>query len=558
MLDFIPPSAQLYFCTAFDLKTHADDGMTTVRKLIREYLTDIAEDPYGLAHYWFYAGTRERKPLGTGHIRVASYVGHYDPNNPKMWACEYIYRDSSSHLRFWSIEIGLVREDESLRFTMVHKHWIREGVVLGGLPDTPEYRTPYLIFNLIDSSDFQVTRGGRKLRNHASSVDTEAQGAHIAKIALDPDRSVPLVLLCTWREDFDSAPAPLIDAAQTSKELAGNALVFTLKDPEAIRSFNETVGDPNLRVNAGMVRCFQPHPKPDKPRHHRFFLRDVIRGQGETSIRAILVEYLVRNGRHIQATDVYRLRQVSMLRSKAFIQNRVLTSLETDTGVSPPTVLPAVQAASPVRPKENAPQEPRDTPDIDEVLDYAAMLEDKIEMMYEEIQRSSLRPVKGDAPAAPVGLVMFPRSLDDILSNAELIYGDTLAITPRAFRSAKSAHLESKYFPDAWAIIDAMHRVLHPMLFSGDGGDIEFAFRSQTGFSLSMKEGSGTSKNSRLSALRKSVFEGREIDVSAHIKYGARNPKLLRVHFAVDHQSGKIVIDHFGDHLDNASTHKVG
>lgn len=55
-------------------------------------------------------------------------------------------------------------------------------------------------------------------------------------------------------------------------------------------------------------------------------------------------------------------------------------------------------------------------------------------------------------------------------------------------------------------------------------------------------------------------YNGREIDIEAHIKNGNKesDPRFVRIHFAYDPAvSDKILIGHCGKHLDNYSTRKV-
>jgi hypothetical protein len=57
-------------------------------------------------------------------------------------------------------------------------------------------------------------------------------------------------------------------------------------------------------------------------------------------------------------------------------------------------------------------------------------------------------------------------------------------------------------------------------------------------------------------ALRRVRYDGQDVDITPHVKWGNRVPKLLRVHFYVDRQKGKLVIGHCGDHLDTYGTRR--
>jgi hypothetical protein len=51
-------------------------------------------------------------------------------------------------------------------------------------------------------------------------------------------------------------------------------------------------------------------------------------------------------------------------------------------------------------------------------------------------------------------------------------------------------------------------------------------------------------------ALRKLVHDGEEFDITPHIKFGTRKPKLLRLYFAICRDSQRLIVGYFGDHLD--------
>ena len=56
-------------------------------------------------------------------------------------------------------------------------------------------------------------------------------------------------------------------------------------------------------------------------------------------------------------------------------------------------------------------------------------------------------------------------------------------------------------------------------------------------------------------ALRKIVHNGKERDITPHVKAGNK-ARLLRVHFCVDQDEKQIIIGHCGDHLDTYGTRR--
>src|SRR5262249_4597181 len=109
----------------------------------------------------------------------------------------------------------------------------------------------------------------------------------------------------------------------------------------------------------------------------------------------------------------------------------------------------------------------------------------------------------------------------------------------------------------AWKMVFGLATRLHELVFVQNSNRLEDAFgESFSTFELAMSEGKQTKKDAKLMALRKRVHDGQEFDISPHIKYGNRKPKLLRLYFAICRSSERLIIGHFGDHLENYSTQK--
>lgn len=109
----------------------------------------------------------------------------------------------------------------------------------------------------------------------------------------------------------------------------------------------------------------------------------------------------------------------------------------------------------------------------------------------------------------------------------------------------------------AWEMVFGLATKLYELVFEENSNRLENAFgEAFSSFELAMSEGKQTKKDSRLMALRQRVHEGQEIDISPHIKYGDRRPKLLRLYFAICRDTKRLIIGSFGDHLENYSTQK--
>ncbi len=81
-------------------------------------------------------------------------------------------------------------------------------------------------------------------------------------------------------------------------------------------------------------------------------------------------------------------------------------------------------------------------------------------------------------------------------------------------------------------------------------------FKNRAKFELTWTESKETKRDNKLMAKRRLVYEGREMDITPHVKWGNTAPRLLRVHFYVDRDHKRIVIGHCGDHLDTYGTRR--
>ena len=86
------------------------------------------------------------------------------------------------------------------------------------------------------------------------------------------------------------------------------------------------------------------------------------------------------------------------------------------------------------------------------------------------------------------------------------------------------------------------------------------AFGRTTSLRMARGEGAMTRRDNTLMKQFRDVYDGREINIEAHIKTSQSqesSPKFLRVYFCYDGTLRKILIGHCGSHQDNYSTRKI-
>lgn len=141
-----------------------------------------------------------------------------------------------------------------------------------------------------------------------------------------------------------------------------------------------------------------------------------------------------------------------------------------------------------------------------------------------------------------------------ILHTLEAFYPDRVAVLPSAYESAAGYAMSDTQ--GTWEVALSAAECVWPLAFEGCGERLADAFQDETGLELARGEGKMTKANPKCRAARTVEYEGRELDISPHVK--GRGKKGVRMHFAVDQCSGKVVIGHFGEHMGTSGSRRRG
>jgi hypothetical protein len=57
--------------------------------------------------------------------------------------------------------------------------------------------------------------------------------------------------------------------------------------------------------------------------------------------------------------------------------------------------------------------------------------------------------------------------------------------------------------------------------------------------------------------LRRIVHEGKEYNIEPHIKYGSREPKIMRIYYDFEPATRRVLIGYIGPHMKNYSSQYV-
>lgn len=161
-------------------------------------------------------------------------------------------------------------------------------------------------------------------------------------------------------------------------------------------------------------------------------------------------------------------------------------------------------------------------------------------------------------------LQSLPTHLPDILRTIETLFPHRIEVSQQAVSTAE-AYAKSEAFwrrPEGlslgWQMVFAAATRLYESFFTRQSQRIEEDFgESFSQFSLAMTEGKQTNKDAQLMALRQIQHFGNTYNITPHIKFGIKRPKMLRLHFAIKHSEAKLLIGHFGDHLETYTMKKA-
>ena len=294
-------------------------------------------------------------------------------------------------------------------------------------------------------------------------------------------------------------------------------------------------GLPNLdlRCDGGTVRVYAPLPRFERPedaRRHRFFSFARAQELGEEQLLAILHRALaaqpVRTGQPLGIAEIR-----SELRATRVI--REARRIETLS-------------------KADAQRQ------IDEALDLSLQLEEENRQLTAQLSSSWTLGTNGGAGAGEtVELPSWPKTPEAVGQLMVDAYPKRLDFTERGW---KTLHKECKASTElVWNALRDLACVAHGLYASG-ARDIEGAFRARSTFEFASNAGMMTRKDPWLMAQYRDVYQGRELNCEAHIGKGNGHSKDrgdIRVYFAFDRTSGKIVVSSCGPHLDNYSTRKI-
>lgn len=547
----------IHFRCTFDVEPTGGEGFVTIVQEIVTWIRTKERTALDLRVPRLLGESSAHRPDGRAQVTTDA-LSEADASD--VWALRYEHQDAEFSARRWTIDLATSRINANrwrLATTVgnsLHPTYI--GKEPGRLPVTP----PRVIKNFVSSTRFRCFAGTLRVGLEAIPIAV-GKADRLVKMIEDPGRACPVVYVSACRNDGQ----PLVDPARLAATIAGVGIVCVSSDPDLDEEL-EFLMPRELRAPNGMVRVYAPGARLDAPQQahrHRYFTRSQIAELTAQEVEAQIAHALarrqgwanVRSSVESIADVASRRREVrraSLQRQTDAASQKELLSLYESENEQ------LTKQVANLQRKKGEMEELVDERDgqIDQLQDDVKEARYQADFYRKEAERVARElSTAQDAAGSLKMLRRLPNSLSDVVSLVEQLHGDLLVFTEEAKKSAREATLDDPSV--AWECLTAIATELPSIAFGDRKADMAAEFRSRTSFELSLTESRMTKKDSALLGLRKVVCDGREWDMSAHVKYGVKPPKCLRVHFAIDRDAKRILIGHCGDHLETAGTRRM-
>jgi len=376
------------------------------------------------------------------------------------------------------------------------------------------------------------------------------------------DRACPIVLVS--RTAVEDKPALAVDTL--AKHLGGTAAVY-VAESNALGSEWDACLPTSFRCHNGMVRVYQPGVRFDNvkdARRHRYFTIEQIEELTDEEVRKMIIRGIARRTSVVSHEGLTSIEDIQVKRRDARLQ--ALRRVADDI----PGKDELIQLLDQNNKELEAEKKRLELENVG-LRDQFDNLELQVDERDTEIARQNrqiqlLGPtvgaLEGELALMRGKLSTFekmsslPSTVSEVVDLISKLYPAKLVFTKEAIASTKDR--QDSLAPIAWEHFWAMSTTLHSLVFSerANRSNFQARFKNLTGLDLSMTEGKMTKNDNKLMALRRQIYEGVQIDITPHLKYGVEDPKLLRIHFFIDESKSRFVVGHCGGHLDTSGTRR--
>lgn len=494
-----------------------------------------------------------------GLNRVYAESVFYQPEDTAehfSWACKIVEKPITAPdyiPREWITQIGyqaISQREANISYIVTYNDYAG---FIGFQQETPVITVPKVVRWLMNDAKLTCSIGKTLLSYDPIQLNVGDYPA-FEQVLYSQERDVPLIYISPYYSDEDHEAGLLVDPKKLAESVAASALVY-YSDSLDFAAEMAHMGKADYYCGGGAIRVYRPHINLYDEwdhRQHRYLTPSFITEQGEDAVLQMLRRALAQNISYYE--DLFRIDDCRALidttRRKARI--RELQEHQARSQNDANEAFELWETAE--REKEEIIRELNETRNaLDNVKSSNYVLKARLE---------ELEPRAGEAAKLLSSLHMvrsvseYPKTPLEVAKYFEMLFPDKIAFTERAYKSLKG---------DCITKVDILWNIFYYMatelteLKQQNPATAYDDFHRKTGWECSRGEGKMTRDNNALMRNYKDVYNGKKIDIEPHVKNGNRDTdsSFVRVHFAYDEQSGKIIIGHCGKHLPNYGTQKA-
>lgn len=458
------------------------------------------------------------------------------------WALRYTQPQNSGK-QYWYTDVGLRSAgDVTIFYTRISYAWNLHDLRVHD--EVPPPTIPRFIRYLL-KGEYSIYSGSEAfgLYDRPVPFSKPGHGKALADLILSKSRRYPLVV-------FNGGTKELFEEARHfAVKLAGKCQVLFIEDhaelAEEIRHYLRK----DMRIPFGAFRVFFAlDPKRLYPERHRFYDPS---HENYGDFRQAIITNLLRNHPLEEPGCIRNIseigRGITLAKLRQFQENQDGQTKEIEE------IYQLVADIERERDEAKAEAEY-----FSGEYDLLAQEKRTIEAKLSHFQSAKNPTLERDAHVSwAEELAALPDSLEAVVAAFQAIHGSKLEFCQPALDSARE-YLQFGEIQRAWEMFYHLSTTLHSLVFgSGESCDLERAFKEVSGYGLSLSESKMTKKDTRLMALRQIEHRGQKWDISPHVKWGNKEPKMLRIHFAFDDSTQKLIVGYVGPHLENRTTRKL-
>lgn len=567
----------LFYKTSFEIDTvkKNDNALRRLVRSIRYWMTEKWSRKSNLIPtddgFWsdFKSHVQEVFTDAAGRCVEFKSASFFD-KEVNNWACTIteIIRLDGYVPRNWITEIGFTWKERNRGTVSIILSYGDAPGRYGLLQEEPQASIPKIVVTLKNNKQLNCCISGEKLTLEAKDL-CEQDFPWFWKLISNPERQTPVIFISPRAKGNPSNPF-VVDPEKIERALGPSAFVLYSTSGSFISRMKE-LPNYDYRCTNGAVRIYASKPDvkaPGDQARHRFFKPDAIEKMGVeafvTMLRRVLAqdvcfyESMVRTSRIVEKVR-------SSDRRKAILEDLKKERERADVAEIEAAELKGANSIA-ARAEQKA-QEAMDmfelaSKELSQVEGERDNLEEERRRLIQEnhgvqakmayykdsLSKNSSRKV------LDLHLNQWPMEKSDIVELFKCVYGDKFDFSDNVSMTIDECGTSPEYL---WnALLDLMN-VGYGLLATEECGDIAKKFKDRSShFEWARNAGTRTRKDSKLRREYIDTYQGRELNFETHIKSGNKESgkNFIRIYFAFDKASQKIIISSIGKHLDNYTT----